>query len=330
MSGQGGWNAQGGYPQGQGGYPQGQSGYPQGGYPQSGQQGAYPPGGYQQGGHPQSQWTVQGQPQQSGWNPNGPQPGYPGDPAAGGPGRSSGKSPLLIVGIVIAAVVLLVAVGGIFIALAGGGGGTPGAPITPDASQAPSAPPSTASGPGSSSSGRPSSSKPSASSPGSGGGGGGGGGGGQTGDEIDLGDGISLTPASGWTVESQKSTLAVLTNGQELFVGQVVELDSDADPKQVVDNYHRQLAKNYTDVSYEDAKTTDLGTSKLKGASGSMSGTSSSSQGSVDVSLYTVASVRTKDGVTVVGTIYLTTSSDTSAAGKDFDTMVNSMLAGQS
>ncbi len=321
MSGQGGWNAQGGYPPGQGGYPPGQGGYPQG-----------------QGGYPQGRWTAQGQSQPPGWNPNGPRSGYPGGPGPGGPsgarpGGSGGKSPLLIVGIVIAAVVLLVAVGGIFIALAGGGSGTPGAPITPDASQAPSAPPSTASSPGSPGSGRPGSSKPSASSTGSGGGGsggGGGGGGGQTGAEIDLGDGISLTPASGWTVESQKSTLAVLTNGEELFVGQVVELDSDADPKQVVDNYHRQLAKNYTDVSYVDAKTTDLGTSKLKGASGSMSGTSSSSQGSVDVSLYTVGSVRTKDGVTVVGTIYLTTSSDTSAAGKDFGIMVNSMLAGQS
>lgn len=82
-------------------------------------------------------------------------------------------------------------------------------------------------------------------------------------------------------------------------------------------------------MTYVDAKTVSVNDSKLKAAEGAMSGTSSSGQGSSDVKLVTVASVRTKDGVTIVGTILYGSSSDTDQVNRDFKTMINSMLKGQ-
>ncbi len=214
----------------------------------------------------------------------------------------------------VAAVVLLVALGGIFIALgSGGGGSSPAAPITPDASQAPT--PTSKSSTGSS--GR-SPSAPSSS-----------GTGGTSSEAVDLGHSISLTPASGYTVESQKTSLVVVSNGTEVFVGQVAEQETDADPKQIVDSYHRQLAEDYTNVSYTDAKTVNLKNSELEGALGGMTGTSSGGSGSQEVGLQSLASVRTSDGVTVVGTILYTPASDTTQVGQDFSAMVNSMLKTQ-
>ena len=331
MSGQGGYpQGQGGdYPQGQGGgYPQGQGGYQQGqgGYQQG--QGGYQQGqgGYQQG-QPQGQWSAQGQ-------PNGGQPGQ-GSGSFGPPGGPNGptgpakkKSPLLIIGIVVAAVVLLVAVGGIFIALGSGGGGTPGAPITPDSSTPPTTQPSSTSKPSSSSSSS-STSKPSSSSSGQSPTSTSSSGGGSSADDVDLSNGISVTPAEDYRVESQKDTLAVLSNGKEVFVAQVAKEDTDTDPTQVVDSYHRQLAKNYTNVRYSDAKKVSINSSKLKAASGAMQGTSSSGGGSTKVTLVTLASVRTADGVTVVGTILYGASADTDQVNDDFKTMVNSMLRSQ-
>ena len=114
-----------------------------------------------------------------------------------------------------------------------------------------------------------------------------------------------------------------------MFVAQVAEEDTDTDPKQVVDSYHRQLAKNYTNVRYSDAKTVSINTSKLKAAERRDAGHVLQRSGSTNVTLVTLASVRTADGVTVVGTIVYGSSSDTDQVNEDFKTMVNSMLRSQ-
>lgn len=323
--GQGGWPPapQGGYPQGpQGGFPQG----PQGGYPQ-GPQGGYPqgpPGGYPQG--PQGGYP-QGPP--GGYPPGGFPPG-PGGYQQGG-GQPPKKSSAMIIGIVVAAVVLLAAIGGIVIALNRGGGDQPTTTITPGQpappTDEPSSPPPSpepsgrdtpASKPPSS---EPPSSQPPTSQP-------------PTQDPqnpaspVSLGGGVSVTPAQGWELTRKGSGSAQFSDGRSLFAGMVGELEPSTSPTQFCDAYHKSLAEKATNGKFEDAKRLDLKTKKLKGASCLAQMTVTSGQGSGNVLLYSVVSIRT-DGLTVVGTLYYTEATDTKELGDDFVSMVNSMLRGQ-
>jgi hypothetical protein len=329
----------GGYPQQGGGYPpqgyppQG-GGYPQpgGGYPQQGggpQQGGYPPqpgypqpGGQPQGGYPPQNATYGGPFQGQ------PQGGYPGQgggyqpPPSGGGAPTGGKSPRkstgLIIGIVVAAVVLLVAVGGIIMALAGGGD-EPVSTITPSAPTTPSAEPTTdpTDEPTEPSSAPPTSSQPTdqpTQAP--------------TGDTIDLGNGVKLTPAGGWQVKSEKSGAAQLSNGRDVFVGIVAQLPKESNPGQTCDAYHRDIAKSYTNGKFDEPKSVDLGSKKLNAASCVAQVTIANGGNAIQVYIFSLVSVRT-DGLTVVGSLYFTEDSDTKQLDQDFGTMVNSMLKGQ-
>ena len=55
----------------------------------------------------------------------------------------------------------------------------------------------------------------------------------------------------------------------------------------------------------------------------------SSGQGSATIILFSLVSVRTSDGVTVIGTAYFTQDANADQLNKDFATMINSMLQGQ-
>ena len=294
---------QGGYPQQgyppQGGYPQ--QGQPQGGYPQQG----YPPQGYPQPGYPQ------GGPGQGGYPPQGPgqQPYRPAPPA--GPKK---RSPLVVIGIVVAAVVALVAIGGIIIGLSSNTKDVPATTITP----APPTPPpdEPTSDPSSSPSSQPSSSP----SPG---------GGGKSGAGLDLGHGITLIPASGWQVKKQTDSVAQLSDGKNVFVGQTAELDPGSNPGQLCTAWHKQLAQGEGGGKFAEPKTADVGTDKLKAATCSAQITASSGQGSSDLLLVTVVSVRSSDGVTVLGTLAFTAGSDQDQLQKAFTSMSNTMLETQ-
>jgi hypothetical protein len=227
----------------------------------------------------------------------------------------------MIIGIVVAAVVLLAAVGGIIIALNRGGGDQPTSTITPGQPAPPTEDPSS----GPSSSNEPPTTEPPSSQP-------------STtqsqapqnpaGSAVSLGKGISLTPASGWKVSKTSDGAAQVSNGTELFQGIVGEVKTGTNPVQFCDSYHRALAQKATNGKFDDAKSIDLKSKKLKGASCLAQVTVSSGQGSSDILLYSVVSIRT-DGVAVVGTLYFTKASDTKAVGDDFVSMVNSMLKGQ-
>ena len=218
----------------------------------------------------------------------------------------------------VAALVLLVAIGGIIMALAGGDD-EPVSTITPSAPTTPTAEPTTepTDEPTEPSSGPPSSSQPSdqpTQAP--------------TGDTIDLGNGVKLTPADGWQVKSKKSGAAQLANGRDVFVGIVAKLPKGTNPAQTCEAYHRDIAKSYTNGKFADPKAVDLGAKKLKAASCVAQVTIANGGNAIQVYIFSLVSVRT-DGLTVVGSLYFTEDSDTKQLDKDFGTMVNSMLQGQ-
>jgi hypothetical protein len=229
---------------------------------------------------------------------------------------------------VVAAVVLLVAVGGINMALRGGDDEpvstiTPSAPPTTQPTTEPTTEPTTgptqepSQQPTEPSSAPPSSSKPTTkpTQP-------------PSGDTIDLGSGVKLTPAPEWQVKSKKDGAAQLSNGRDVFVGIVAKLPKGSNPSQTCDAYHRDIAKSYTNGKFAEPKAADLGTKKLNGATCVAQVTIANGGNAIQVYIFSLVSIRT-DGLTVVGSLYFTEDSDTKQLDKDFGTMVNSMLKGQ-
>ena len=301
--------------------PQGwgqQGGPPQGQPPQS------PPPQYQPGGYP-PQGAYQPQPPygaQPGYPPQGP-PGY-GPQGGGGAGFGAGqppkKSPVSLILMVVAAVALVAAIGGVFLALSNNDGDQPVTSITP---AQPSAPPSTdePSGdpsPSTDPSDDPSSSAPTPSGtdqPGS--------------DAVDLGNGITLTPASGWTVKKTGEGVAQLSDGDSIFLGQATKVSGSTNPGQLCTAWHKQVAEETSGGKFADPKDISLGSTKVKGATCTAQVTLTSGQGSANVFLFSLVSVRQSDGVTVLGTTYFPQNADSEKLAKDFETMMNSMLRTQ-
>ena len=245
-----------------------------------------------------------------------PPSGFP--PQGAQPGK---KSRGLIIGIVVAAVVLLAAIGGIIMVLNRDAGSqpppvsiTPTEPVpptdqpTPGPTDQPTAQPS----PG------PTSDDPQPTPTQ-----------GNPGSAVDLGKGISLTPAAGWEVQKTGNGVAQLSNGQAVFLGQVIQAEAATNPGQLCDAWHRKVAEGTSNGKFSEAKSVDLGTQKLKGASCQAQVTVSNGQGSATVVLVSVVSVRNTDGVTVIGSASFSEGVDTDQLSKDFSAMVNSMLQGQ-
>jgi hypothetical protein len=318
---------------------------PQGGYPPQGPGGGYPPQG--QGGYPQ-QPTPGYPPQQGGYNPQGtyppqggyppqtppggygqPQPGY-GQPGEGPPpgggyppvgGPAAKKGPGLIIGIVVAAIVLLAAVGGIIMVLNRDSSDQPPpvsitptntAPPTDQPTPSPSDQPTTAAP---SESPRPSPSDTASQPP--------------SGNAVNLGSGITLTPATGWEVQKTAKGVAQLSNGQNVFLGQVIQAEATTNPGQLCDAWHRKVAEETSNGKFQEPKEVDLGTTKLSAGTCLAQITVSNGQGSTTVLLFSLVSVRTTDGLTVLGTASFAPNADADQLNKDFSAMVNSMLRGQ-
>ena len=310
------WGPQGGYPpQGPGGYPPQQPG----GYPPQ-QPAGYPP----QPGFPPQQPGPAGYPPQGGYAPQ-PPPGYPPQqpggygpqgPTAGGPGAPQKKSPIMIIAIVAAAIVLLAAVGGIIMVLTRNGGGE-----QPDVSITPSQPVPPTEQPTPEPTGQPTTQEPQPtptepSQPPAGG-------------TINLGNGIELTPAGGWEVKKTGKNVAQLSDGKSVFLGQSLQISQSTNPGQLCDAWHRDIAEGTTNGKFQDAKDADVGTARLKAATCVAQVTVSGGQGSTKLFLYSLASVRQSDGVTVIGTAYFTPDADTDQLNQDFTSMINSMLRSQ-
>jgi hypothetical protein len=257
-------------------------------------------------------------PGQGDYPPQGPggQPGQPGyGPPAGGPSR---KSPLLIIGIVVAAVVALVAIGGIAIGLGSGRSDVPATTITPGPQ---TAPPDEPSGDPSASPATPGKDPSAGSTPGSGGGG--------NGSPLDVGHDVTLVPAVGWDVRKQTGSLAQLSDGKNVFIGQTATLDTGSNPGQTCTAWHKQLAEGEGGGKFSTPRTTDVGSGDLDAAVCSAQVTASSGQGSSDLLLVTLVSVRSTDGVAVLATVAFTSASDEDQVEKDFTSMSSSMLRAQ-
>ena len=302
------WGTQGGYPpQGQpgpGGYPQQQPG----GYPPQQQPGGYPP---QQAYNPQGAYNPQ-----AGYTPAAtfPPKGAPGGPTQGAGGfppqgkPPAKKSPIMLIGIVVAAVVLLAAIGGVILVLNKGDKTQPGSTITP--TQPTEQPTEQPTGQSTQPTEQPT---------------------GQTtqpgGQSIDLGGGISLTPAEGYQVEKTEQGFARLSNGKQIFAGQTGKLDPSTNPGQFCDSFHHKVTEGNANPRYAEPKTVNINP-KVKAATCQAVSTVSAGNGSGDVFVASLVSIRT-DGVALIGTIFFTKGADTNQLNKDFSFMVNSMLTGQ-
>jgi hypothetical protein len=230
--------------------------------------------------------------------------------------RPKKKSPALLIGIVVAAVVLLAAIGGIILVLNGGGKGQPVVTVTPGQPSPPPASPTdqpTSQPSGGGTTGQPSSEPPQPPS----------------GEAIDLGNNVSLTPADGWKVTKTGTSIAQLTDGKNLFIGQAPKLQPGINPGQLCTAWHKQLGQGAANGKFGDPKDISLGTTKLKGASCAAQLTVSSGQGSTTLGVYSIVSVRA-DGLTVIGTALFPLNENVDQLNKDFLAMVNSMLKGQS
>ena len=312
------WGPQGGYPpQGPGGYPPQQPG----GYPPQ-QPAGYPP----QQGFPPQQPGPGGYPPQGGYAPQ-PPPGYPPQQPVGygpqgptvapaAPGAPQKKSPIMIIAIVAAAIVLLAAVGGIIMVLTRNGGGeqpdvsiTPSQPVPPteQPTPEPTAQPTTQ---------QPQPTPTEPSKPPAGG-------------TINLGNGIELTPAGGWEVKKTGKNVAQLSDGKSVFLGQSLQISQSTNPGQLCDAWHRDIAEGTTNGKFQDPKDADVGTARLKAATCVAQVTVSGGQGSTKLFLFSLASVRQSDGVTVIGTAYFTPDANTDQLNQDFTSMINSMLRSQ-
>ena len=308
------WGAQGGYPpQGQptpGGYPQQQPG----GYPPQQQPGGYPS---QQAYNPQGAYNPQaGYTPAATFPPQGAPGGLPPQGAGGFPpqGTPPGKkSPIMLIGIVVAAVVLLAAIGGIILVLNKGDKTQPGSTITPTqpTSQPTDQPTEQPSGQTTQPTDQPTDQQ--TTQPG--------------GQSIDLGGGISLTPAEGYQVEKTEEGFARLSNGKQIFVGQTGKLDPSTNPGQFCDSFHHKVTEGNANPRYADPKTVNINP-KVKAATCQAVSTVSAGSGSGDVYVASLVSIRT-DGLALIGTIFFTKGADTNQLNKDFSFMVNSMLRGQ-
>ena len=293
---------------------------PPGGYPPQGQAGSYPgqPGAYP----PQGGYSPQGGYPPPGAYPGAP-PGYP--PGAGGsapPGPPPKKSRAMIIGIVAAAVVLLAAIGGVILVLTQGGDTQPDATITPGTptaeptTGAPSAQPTSANPSGKPSTPLQPTQPTEAPNPV------------PSGKAITLDHGISVTPADGYQLEKSGTGYARLSNGDQLFLGQAIAVDSGTNPGQLCDTWHRKIAEGQANGQFDNPETADLNTRNLKGATCTGVFTASNGSGSQDVVVYSLVSVRT-DGVAAIGTMYFSKDADGDQLNKDFTTMMNSMLQDQ-
>jgi hypothetical protein len=245
-----------------------------------------------------------------------PPGGYPPQ----GTGQPAKKSAGLIIGIVVAAVVLLAAIGGIIMVLNRDSGSQP-----PPVSITPSEPVPPTDEPTTEPTDQPTTQQPTdepqptsttGTQP-------------PAGDSVDMGKGISLTPASGWEVQKTGNGVAQLSNGQSVFLGQVIQGEAATNPGQLCDAWHRKVAEGTSNGKFAEPKSVDLGTQKLKGATCQAQVTVSNGQGSATLMLFSLASVRTTDGVTVIGSASFAEGGGTDQLSKDFSAMVNSMLEGQ-
>ncbi len=285
------------FPQGGQQFPQGGQQYPQGGqqYPQGGQQ--YPPAGQGPGGYGQPPGGPQG--------PYQPQPPKP-------------KSNGMVIGVVVAGLLAVGLLGWLLMSLFGNRGGDPdpGPTVQPSpgiSSTAPTPEPS----PSESPSGDPSpSTSPSTTAP--------------SGDSLEVGLGVTVSPASGWQQADRDETknFTVLTNGKGILVTQAFRVEGSPTGKDVVTSYMNQITEQMTGVSKKEPSTLDVKTDRLSVGVATWSGTRATSQGSQKLTYLAIISVR-DDGLTVLSALIVPSGVTVTSQQEDYLAMTNSVMSSQ-
>jgi hypothetical protein len=218
----------------------------------------------------------------------------------GAPAPRGGSSTKIIV-IVVAALVVLGLIGGA-VALTGNKGGTAGPSVvqTTPARTTTSAPTTATTAPTTS-----------------------------TGNAIALPNGLSVTPASGWTVSDQSADTVVLTNGSAYYYAIAVSgVTAGTTGAAMVDGYQTNLSKKLTNITKSSTDPIDVDPS-ISVAEGGLKGTFASSSGTEQLGVATIGSVRQSDGVTFLGVLIYDASKSSADLKQPYTDMTTSLLKSQ-
>jgi hypothetical protein len=146
---------------------------------------------------------------------------------------------------------------------------------------------------------------------------------------LPLSNGLSVTPAAGWTVSDKSADAVVLTNGSaEYYAIAVSGIGANTTGSAVVDAYLTGLAKKMTNVAKSNTTAVDIDPS-VSVAEGGFKGTFASSSGSEQLGVEAIGSVRQSDGVTFLGVMIYDASKSTSDLQQPFTDMTASLLQSQ-
>jgi len=150
-----------------------------------------------------------------------------------------------------------------------------------------------------------------------------------SGGAISLPNGLSVTPASGWTVSDQSADTVVLTNGSAYYYAIAVSsVSAGTTGTAIVDAYETNLAKKLTNITKATTDTVDVDPS-ISVAEGGMKGTFASSSGTEQLGVATIGSVRQSDGVTFLGVLIYDASQSSADLKQPYTDMTTSLLKSQ-
>ena len=150
-----------------------------------------------------------------------------------------------------------------------------------------------------------------------------------TGGAIALPNGLSVTPASGWTVSDQSADTVVLTNGSAYYYAIAVSgVTAGTTGAAMVDAYETNLSKKLTNITKATTDAVDVDPS-ISVAEGGLKGTFASSSGTEQLGVATIGSVRQSDGVTFLGVLIYDASKSSADLKQPYTDMTTSLLKSQ-
>jgi hypothetical protein len=153
------------------------------------------------------------------------------------------------------------------------------------------------------------------------------------GSSVDLGGGISLTPAAGWTVEGTRQRAALLINGNstaEFFVtvGKASGTDIAKELSNDIANYTKASASGLSNVQVtnQDQPNSVQSTHFQQELGAGYSGSLQTQQGTISVVGVFLELLNTSNAQSAFVDVHAVNKNALTTAAKDGDTMVNSML----
>ncbi len=152
---------------------------------------------------------------------------------------------------------------------------------------------------------------------------------GATGGAVQLSNGLSVTPADGWSVKDTSNGTVLLTNGTaDYYAIPVTGASGSTTGVEVVDKYIANISAKLTNATKDSTDAVDVSPA-LSVAEGGIKGTYSSSSGSGKLGLAVIGSVRVSDGVAFLGVLMYDAGADSSALKDPYTQMTLSILKSQ-